>query len=70
MTAAQSYRWSSDRQGLLGTGPWIVLPALEAGRHRITVQAMDSDKTFSSASVDVTSSGITDGTSLTHQGAQ
>lgn len=70
LTATQSYRWSSDRQGVLGVGPWIVLSALEAGRHRITVQAMDSDKTITSASLEVTSTGVANGASLTHQGAQ
>jgi hypothetical protein len=57
LTAAQSYRWTSDRQGALGSGNWIVLSALTAGKHRITVEAIDKDGMSSTASTDVTATG-------------
>jgi len=34
--------WSSDRQGLLGTGPSLAVNDLESGTHTITLQVTDS----------------------------
>jgi hypothetical protein len=43
--------WSSDRDGVLGTGGHIVTPELSRGRHVITLTATDSDTTSGVASV-------------------
>ena len=45
--------WSSDRDGLLGTGNHIVTPELSRGRHVITLTATDSDGMTSTASVTI-----------------
>jgi hypothetical protein len=39
---AESLRWESDRDGVLGTGAEIALDNLSAGLHVITLRAMDS----------------------------
>lgn len=49
-----SYSWSSDRDGELGTGSWIVLSSLTPGEHALTVTVSDSSGTQASASVHVT----------------
>lgn len=45
--------WSSDRDGLLGTGNHIVTPELSRGRHVITLTVTDSDGASSTASVTI-----------------
>lgn len=46
--------WTSDRDGLLGTGNHIVAPELARGRHVITLSATDADGMTSSTSTTVT----------------
>jgi len=50
-----SLTWSSDRQGILGSGRQLILPGLmlEAGEHEIALTAMDSDDQIGTASVTV-----------------
>jgi len=59
LTDPTSYRWSSDRDGLLGTGPWIFLSnlALSSGEHTITLTVDDSDKNRASAKFAVSVKG-------------
>lgn len=48
-----SLRWSSDRDGALGTGESLALNTLSAGLHTITLRATDSQGAFSEATVTV-----------------
>jgi CSLREA domain-containing protein len=52
---AEALVWASDRQGLLGYGPHVVLApmALDPGWHTLTLQARDSQDQFDEASVHV-----------------
>jgi hypothetical protein len=45
----ESIVWSSDRDGLLGTGDWIVVENLSEGTHVVTVTVTDSDGEMASA---------------------
>jgi hypothetical protein len=38
-----AFRWSSDKDGELGTGSWLVLSKLARGKHRITLTVKDSN---------------------------
>ncbi len=49
-----SYTWSSDKDGVLGTGPWIVASTLTPGEHTLAVTVQDSSGNQSSAQVHVT----------------
>jgi hypothetical protein len=49
-----SYSWSSDKDGQLGSGSWIVLSSLTPGEHTLTVTVSDSNGKQASASVQVT----------------
>ncbi len=53
-TYDSALQWTSDRDGRLGTGSWLVLSSLSRGRHRITLTALDSQKTVGRASIQVT----------------
>jgi len=59
ITDPAAYRWTSDRDGLLGAGQWIVLSNLNLspGTHTITVTTLDSDKNTAAASMRVTVPG-------------
>ncbi len=48
------YVWSSDVDGELGSGPWVVLAAMTPGEHTLTLTATDSDGNTTQASVQVT----------------
>jgi hypothetical protein len=50
----ESYTWSSDRDGALGTGSWLVLSTLTPGEHTLTVTATDANGNSASASLHVT----------------
>jgi hypothetical protein len=50
----EAFVWSSDRDGILGFGPWIVLSKLSSGKQRITLTVYDSDKNSATASIDIT----------------
>jgi hypothetical protein len=41
--SGEAVRWTSDREGDLGTGDWLLAPELGSGWHRVTVTASDSD---------------------------
>jgi hypothetical protein len=47
-------KWSSDRDGNLGTGTTLVVQGLSVGEHTITLSATNSDGLSSSASVHIT----------------
>jgi hypothetical protein len=51
----EAFSWWSDRDGLLGLGASVMLPALtlSPGWHRVTLQAADSDAQLGSNSVTV-----------------
>jgi hypothetical protein len=49
-----SFAWSSNLDGWLGAGPWIVLSSLTPGEHTLTVTVIDSTGSQASASVIVT----------------
>jgi len=49
-----SFVWSSDKDGQLGTGSWIVLSNLTPGVHTLTVTVSDSQNNQASASIHVT----------------
>jgi len=49
--------WSSDRDGLLGTGNNLVVDRLSCGTHRVTLQATDNDGMSASQNVLVTTLG-------------
>lgn len=49
-----SYVWSSDKDGQLDNGSWIVLSSLTPGEHTLTVTVSDSQNRQASASVHVT----------------
>jgi hypothetical protein len=49
----QALRWSSDRQGDLGTGTAISTAALTAGRHLLTLSANDGQKPGASTSITI-----------------
>jgi hypothetical protein len=53
LTDATAFRWTSNRDGELGSGPWIVLASLSPGLHTLTVTALDSDHNAASASVHI-----------------
>jgi hypothetical protein len=46
--------WSSDKDGDLGTGMWVMVPNLSVGEHVLTATATDSDGKQSNASVRIT----------------
>jgi DNA-binding beta-propeller fold protein YncE len=50
---SDSLMWSSDLDGILGTGDWLVVPDPTPGQHKITLSATDSDGNTSRASVTV-----------------
>jgi hypothetical protein len=58
LNAQESYTWSSDRDGALGTGPWIVLSSLTPGDHTLSVTVANSLGMKNSASVRVTISPL------------
>jgi hypothetical protein len=51
--APERILWSSDRDGLLGTGPALNSTALSQGPHLLTVQATDSQGASAQASVKI-----------------
>lgn len=53
LTAAGALRWSSDRDGGLGSGPWIAARLKTAGLHRITLEARDADGRTARATAEV-----------------
>lgn len=61
--AGSSLRWTSDRDGLLGTGSPLEAGPLSAGAHRITLTAVDSGSRSGSdtVSVEVVSVGRVEG---------
>jgi hypothetical protein len=48
-----AYSWSSDRDGTLGSGEWIVLRKLSLGPHALTLTVHDSVGKTGSATVHV-----------------
>jgi hypothetical protein len=46
--------WTSDRDGALGAGSWIVLESLSVGEHVVTVTSTDADGQTTSLDVHVT----------------
>lgn len=53
-TDPASFTWTSDKDGPLGTGPWISPQSLSPGQHTLTVTVRDSDGNVASAAVHVT----------------
>jgi hypothetical protein len=45
--------WTSDRDGALGTGEWLVVETLSVGEHVISARATDSDETSTEVQVRV-----------------
>jgi len=62
ITNPDAYVWSSDKDGQLGTGSWIVLSNLTPGEHTLTVTVTDSGGAKATASLHVTINAL--GTSL------
>lgn len=52
--AHTAYTWSSDLDGALGSGPWLVPDGLSVGVHRLTVIATDKTGAQGEASIEVT----------------
>ena len=50
---SSSVQWSSDRDGLLGTGGTIVVHTLSTGAHRITARATDDTGAAATATVSI-----------------
>jgi hypothetical protein len=50
----EAVSWSSDKDGDLGTGLWVMIPNLSVGEHVLTATATDSDGKQGSASVHIT----------------
>ena len=48
-----SISWTSDRDGALGAGEWLVVETLSVGEHVITARATDSDGTTADVQVHV-----------------
>ncbi|MBI4730910.1 MAG: PKD domain-containing protein, partial [Chloroflexi bacterium] len=49
-----SYSWSSDKDGQLGTRSWLVVSTLSPGEHTLTVTVSDANGNPASASVQIT----------------
>jgi hypothetical protein len=54
ITNDTAYRWSSDRDGFIGTGTWVALSNLSAGKHTLTLTVTDADKNTVRSLVSVT----------------
>lgn len=57
ITAPQAFQWTSDRDGSLGYGQWVILRQLSPGRHVLTLTVYDSDKMEGRASIQITVQG-------------
>src|SRR5258706_13752398 len=53
-TDPSAYIWTSDKDGPIGTGPWISPQSLSPGEHTLMVTVRDSDGNVASAAVHVT----------------
>lgn len=53
ITAPKQFEWSSDLDGALGSGPWIV-PTLTPGKHTLSVRVTDSDGMSKTKKIHVT----------------
>jgi hypothetical protein len=53
VTTDRAYRWSSDKDGPLKEGRWIVLNGLSAGDHELTLTVQGANELKSSASVKI-----------------
>jgi hypothetical protein len=57
ITGAKSFTWSSDRDGLLGNGPWLDTQ-LSPGAHTITLTARDADGNSAATTLRVSVAGL------------
>jgi hypothetical protein len=57
VTDNTAFRWTSDKDGDLGAGSWIVLSKLSDGKHRITLTAYDSNQIAGQATTQITVGG-------------